>query len=318
MIGASLLSVNLAERVDAGQEVPHAYAWLGYAVGLLRRHELAQRYFELAYAGADKAGDVLAKSFAVNVEAVYHIGFGAFDLAAMRSGMALELADGDAQSRELATNVLGHVDFYTGRLDDSLRRYSAMLASARKRHNQQHVTWGLFTQGRAMCAQGRFGEALPLLREARQRLVEKPERDSEIIVLGLLAHAEAMAGDANAAREAVRGVLERIRGSKPGGFSVVDGYDGGGSALVALARRHGIDSELDTGARELVAAMQRLSRLFPMVGPYAALHRGELDALRGRERQAEKAFVSARHLADEMGMHGLRLRAEAALERPRA
>jgi hypothetical protein len=241
-------------------------------------------------------------------------------MAKRRSSMALELSDGDAQSHELAENVLGHVAFYTGELDESLRHEASMLASARKRDNQQHVTWGIFTQARAMCAQGRHAEARPLLIEARNRLVQKPERDSEIIVLGLLAEAEAKAGAPEAAREAVRGVLERVRGGKPGGFSVIDGYDGAITALVALARKQGSSAELLRDAHELVAAMSKLARMFPMVAPYAALHRGELEALRGRGSKADKAFASARHLAEEMGMHGLRLRAEAALgeERPRA
>jgi eukaryotic-like serine/threonine-protein kinase len=315
MIGASLLSVNLAERGAAGPLVPGAYAWLGYALGLLRRHELARRHFDLAYSGTDRIGDVLGKAWVLNLEAVYHIGFGAFEAAGVRAARALELGETDAQMRELALNVLGHVTYYTGRLEDSQRHIVLMLASAKKRANHQHTTWCLMTRARAMAAQGRAADSLPLLREARARLAERPELDSEIITLGLLAAAEAATGDARAARAAARGTLERVRRSKPAGFSVIDGYDGAATALIALVRRHGADAELEAGTRELVAAMRRLALLFPMAGPYASLHRGELERLRGRTRYAKEAFARACDLAGAMGMRGLRARAVIALEK---
>lgn len=314
LVGSALLSVNLAERAGAGAQVPVAYSAFGYVLGLLRQHALAMRHFQIAYDGAAARDDVVGKASVLNTRSLYHVGFGELAAAHASASEALKLAESDAQTREIALNLLGHIDYYAGRLEDSERRYALLLRSAKNRANHQRITWCLFTQARVLAARGRPAEGLALLREARQRLVERPELDSEIIALGLLAGAEAASGARAAARSAVGEVLERVRRSKPGGFSVIDGYDGAATALIMLTRRHGADTRIEAEVRELVAAMTYLARLFPMAEPYALLHRGELERLRGNRRRAVRCVTRARDLAGRMLMGVIGKRAAIALD----
>jgi serine/threonine protein kinase/tetratricopeptide (TPR) repeat protein len=317
MIGASLFSVNLAERVDVGWQVPRSYSWLGYVVGLMRRHSLAARYFARAHEGAERLDDPSELAFALTVESVYHIGFAAWEAAEERIRRALELCDSDVQMRELVLTTLGHIEYFTARFEESRRRFSSLLASARARHNEQHITWALFSMGRALSAQERHAEALPLLEEARQRLEKHSELDSEIICLGLLAQAHWHRGDFPAARRLADETLARVRRSRPASFAVVTGYDAAIEVFLELwsARGQVADEALKRGAVDLVTRLGKLAKLFPMVGPLAALQAGRVEEIRGRSRRAARRFEEAARLAAELQMPREAARAAAARAR---
>jgi serine/threonine protein kinase/tetratricopeptide (TPR) repeat protein len=306
MITASLKSVNLAEQADLGWQVPHSYSWLGYVVGLLRRHALARDYFERARRGAERRHQPSEMAFALTVEAVCDIGFGRFGQAERQLTRALELSGGDPQMRELTLTTLGHVEFYTGRVARALDRYRALGESARARHNQQHVIWSLFAQGRSLLALGQVGEAAPLFEEARRSLTARPELDSEIICLGLLALARLKQGDEAAARELALETQARIERSRPIGFSTVDGYDAAAEVFLALGMA-------DRAAR-VAGSLRSLARLFPMVQPAALLRSGQAALLSGDSRgrrQIDKSAARAR----ELGMPRDLERAESALSK---
>jgi tetratricopeptide (TPR) repeat protein len=313
MVGASLLSVNLAERVSIGWQVPRSYSWLGYVVGLLRQHNLAGRYFARAHEGAERLDDPSEMAFALTVKAVYHIGFAHWEPAEESIKRALALSESDVQLHELALTVLGHIEFFTGRFEDSRRRYVELLASARARQNDQHTTWALFSIGRALCAMERFEEARPLLEDARERLQKKSELDSEIICLGLLALTHLRRGEAALARKLAEETLACVRRSRPGGFAVLGGYDAAIEVLLTLWERGAaggrVDESLVRGALDMLGALTKLTRLFPLAGPANAFHAGRVERLRGHERQARRKFGEGARLADALGMPHERRRA---------
>jgi eukaryotic-like serine/threonine-protein kinase len=314
MVGASLMSVNLAERVSIGWQVPRSYSWLGYVVGLLRQHDLAGRYFARAHEGAERLDDPSELAFALTVKAVYHIGFAHWDPAETSVQRALTLSESDVQLHELALTVLGHIEFFTGRFEASRQRYVELLASARARQNDQHTTWALFSMGRALCAMERFDEARPLLEDARERLAKKSELDSEIICQGLLALTHLRRGEPALARKLAEETLACVRRSRPGGFAVLGGYDAALEVFLTLwerstAARGRPDEGLVRGAMDMLAALAKLARLFPLAGPATAFHAGRVERLRGHERKALRKLGEAARLADRLGMPHERARA---------
>jgi tetratricopeptide (TPR) repeat protein len=309
MITASLLSVNLAEAAELGWQVPHSYSWLGYIVGLLRQHGLASDYFALAHEGAERRHEPSELAFALTVEAVYHVGFARYREGEGCARRALELVDrgSDPQMLELTLTVLGHIEFYTGRVAEALGRFQALYASATARNNRQHATWALFAQARSLIALERYEDATPLLEDARRALQDKPELDSEIICLGLLALARLKLGEIQGAHRLADETLLRIERSRPIGFSTVDGYDAAAEVFLALGR--------GPEARRTALALQKLARLFPMAAPVAELRAGEVALGDGQGWRGRRALNKSLQLARKLGMPREAARAVRALQR---
>ncbi len=311
MITASLMSVNLAEAAELGWQVPHSYSWLGYIVGLLRRHSLAKDYFDRAQKGAERRNQPSELAFALAVEAVYHIGFGRYAEAERCLHQALPLCESgpssqnDPQMAELALTTLGHVEFYTGRFADALGHYQTLLTSARARDIKQHGIWARFAQARSLLALGRLDEAAPLLEDARRALTERPELDSEIICLGLLSLVRLQQGELQFARKLADETLGRIERSRPIGFSTVDGYDAAAEVYLSLGV---IDP-----ARRTTAALRSLARLFPMAAPAAHFRAGQVALAAGSSARARKSLGKSLELALKLGMPRDISRAESAI-----
>jgi tetratricopeptide (TPR) repeat protein len=318
MITASLWSVNLAERVGREWQVPRSYSWLGYIVGLLRRHSLADSYFRRAHLGARESNEPSELAFALCVESVYHIGFANWTKAEHATREALEILGdaSDPQMREIALTTLGHIAFYTGLYADSKRAFEEVLQSARARANLQHATWGRFSMARALLQMDQLEEALPLLHEARRALAEHAELDSEIICHGLLAAARLRLGDEEPARRLADETLERIRRSRPIGFSTLDGYDGAAQVYLELwGRRRGSPeaASLARAADEVCASLHGLARLFPMAAPTAHLRSGQAALLAGQKWKATLALERSRRRSLELGMPRVRSLADQTL-----
>src|SRR5262249_1431579 len=150
------------------------------------------------------------------------------------------------------------------------------------RNNHQHATWAMFAQARSLIALERYEDAAPLLEDARRALQEKPELDSEIICLGLLALARLKLGEIEGARRLADETLQRIERSRPIGFSTVDGYDAAAEVFLSLGR--------SDEARRAAAALQRLARLFPMAAPAAQLRAGEVAIGEGHRFRGRRAL----------------------------
>jgi tetratricopeptide (TPR) repeat protein len=304
MVASSLLSVNLAERAGCPERVPRSYSLLALVAGLIGRRKLAESYLGRARSGAESIHDPAERAFAFIVEAVYHASFGEWPAAerAVTEGLAsLEGVHAPAE-HELAQTMLGHIEYYTGRLEASRARYAEVLRAAKKSGSQQHATWGLFSMGRSLVQLGRFDEAAALLDEARANLAQKPELQSEIICLGLSALAQHRRGEPELAERLAAETLARISRSRPTGFPAIDGYAGAAMVFLELWKSAPEHAEHRQRALALVTAMDKFARQFPMARPTALVYRGLCDLERGAPRKASRAFVAAQARAKELGM----------------
>lgn len=314
MVGASLLSVNLAERAKDESAVPRAYMLVGLVAGALGREKLALDYFGRARAGAQAANDPVEITNSFMVESIDHGAHGRWALAEKAVNEAERNLAGvkDPFMRELVVTQLGHVAFYRGRFDQAREHYEELLRSARARGNEQHVTWALFSIARSLVAVGRHEEALPLLRDASAALSRKPELQSEIICNGLLAHAFARTGRLDEARAAIEATRSCIARARPTAFAALEGYGGALEALLVLAEAG--DARALDEARALVKLLHRFARTFAMARSAAHRFEGEVLARTGAERRARRAFQRALAEALRCGMPREETAARAALE----
>ncbi|HZS42060.1 MAG TPA: protein kinase [Polyangia bacterium] len=322
MLSSALVSVNLADRV--GVNPPHASALMGVLASMVRRRQLAARYFERARAAALTNRDQSERALALTLECVAHANFGRWSEAAHAAKRAAEglHPSHDPVVYEIVQTTLGHVEYFTGQFESARRRYAVVLDSARARNHQQHVTWALFSAGRSLNALGRFTEALPLLSQACRDLEARPERQSEIICYGLLALASVRVGRREDARRFADETLARIGSSPPSGFPPLEGHAAIGDVyweLLAGAAREDERAALRERLARVRRATCNFALLFPVAWPVAWLLLGREASLAGRARLAGFCWRRSLRAAERFEMPRQRAEAHlalAALARP--
>lgn len=318
MLTTSLMSVNLAERAGSDTRVPRPYVQLAFASGLMGLHPVARGYFARARASAKDHTDPIEVAFAQMVEAVYLCSLGRWSDAEAMCGQALEKLRvlHDPTLLEMAVTTLGHIEYYTGRIEEAKQRYQEVLRSARTRASHQHATWGLFSIGRSLVQQGSFDQALPLLEEAMAALRERPELQSEIICGGLLAYTLLRCGEPGHALDLADRTAVQLRESRPIGFPVLEGYRGVGDVYLEQWQERQL-ARARHGALKMRRSLERFARVFPIGRPAAALHAGQIARIEGRLPAAQKLFERSVGSARELGMpraEALGLIARATLE----
>lgn len=294
LLSTALLSVNLAERASSESHVTRPLALVGFAAGVVGRERLANTYFRRAREGASH--DPVDLAFALAVEGVHHCGFGRWSTAELTIARGEEVVAGvhDPFMAELLLTARAHVEFFTGRVVLAEQRFEELLRSARTRQSEQHETWALFSIARSKVARGLYEEARPLLVAARDALSQRRELQSEIICHGLLAETEAALGLRDDARASADATRERIARSRPAGFAASEGYRGAIAAYFTLGD--------DRGAEQIIHALRKFTRAFPMARSTLLLSEGELHRRRGAERRARRAFEQACEHARAMAM----------------
>jgi tetratricopeptide (TPR) repeat protein len=307
MSATALLAANLAERAGRDAEVPRVYGQLGSLSGLMRVPSLARVYFRRAQGEGQPVTDPSARAFGLIAEASYHSNFARWKQVAQKAGEArrLLLRLGDKGEFELAEVLLGHVDYYAGRFEAALERYSEVRVSARKRGHFQHDVWSTYTMARSLIALGRLDEALPLLRESSELLKDKDEPLSAIVCGGLLATAHLHRGEWTQAREQADGVMALARRVSPMLFTESHGYEGAARVYLELWERErtpGQRPPVAEEARKACALLSSFATRFPMALSMALRCRGRLHWLEGRRWRARRAWRRAVRLARELDM----------------
>jgi len=299
MAASLVLGANLAERAGAPAEIISAFARLGYIAGLTPLKGLAEVFFRSASGMARLQGDLSAQALTLYLRAFHDLGEGQFGQAEQAGQQAVRLLDqvGDAQGRDTAETIVGHALYFQGRFEESCTCYSALLESARRRANQQHIGWALTLQARSLLALGRANEAVPLLEQAHPLLAPLADRLSIVMCEGLLATTYLATDRFLDAQTVAAGLETRLRGSILPLLPCLHGYVG--AAAVALASWKGsTDDPARRQARIAARRLWRFARRFRMARPFALAVRAAVATRGGRPRQAtrwdRKAIQEAR------------------------
>lgn len=319
LIATSLLAVNEAEaasarpagrgapvgprRAEGSRGLSRPYAYLGYLTGLSRLHPVARAYFRSAAEAGRAADDPDGIAYALTTEAVYKMCLCKWSAAeqAAEEALAIQLANANTMEAELLHTILGNVEYFTGRMAASRRRFEALHDTALRRHNELRRAWGLYAMARCDLAEGKLGTALALLGEAEEVMASASEQASELVIDGLFASALLASGDVRGAEARAERIAERIdRAHVPTVFSTVHAYVG--LAEVRLHRWERSGDRVSLPALRANAYLAGFALMFPLARPAAQRCAARARHLLGRRRDALRGLVRSAEIARELGM----------------
>jgi tetratricopeptide (TPR) repeat protein len=288
-------------------------------VGLGKLHPLARRYFSRAQDDRQALEDPAPVAYGGILEGMYHVTFGRYGRTAEKAREALRLLSGSSGAREPAVGklaegyappevfqaevLLGSVDFYEGRLEESLRRMTDARELARAQSNAQYEAWAELDMARGLIALDRLGEAVELLRHAQQLLAGKGDRSSELQSHGLLATAYLNQGELGQALAVADGVVELLGDIQPAMFSEGLGFEGIARVYLAAWEREGTKAPaVAKKARYACKVLARFALLFPLALPASLRCLGRAHWLAGHPRRARARWRRSLRIALRLGM----------------
>lgn len=294
LLASNLFAVRVADQAGIPEAAARAAAVVGYMCGLFRMHTMARGWFDRTQRACVEAGDTVGEHSTLGGRTMYEIGFARWGAARTSAARALALCRraGEPDDIETALTLSGLLEHYAGDFARSLAEFASVRDAAKSRGNLQHTAWGAYGMAQNLIVQGRSAEALPLLLEAAELLLQVDDRHSDLICSGLLSLVHLHLGDyARARQEALRAVAV-AEGLAPNNFGSFAGYHAPATTLLALwgrALRFAPDEApaLESATASALSNLMRYARLFPVAGPrlkllegWAAQRRGQLALAR--------------------------------------
>ncbi len=308
MATASLLAVNLAEKVGEFALVARSYALIGLFAGLSRLHPLARRYFERARTVARETEDYRGLSVARLIEGNYHLCFGEFGPAYELYRTALEEARafGTWKEREMLEATLATADDYTGRFRDSLERWSRILEVGEEQASAQLRVYGMIGIVHDLLMLGRIDEAFERFEALEQANTKSDLANNNVVVNGIVAIGHLRRGSKAAARTAADETMKWIRQLGTFSFYLMTGHSAPVEVYLELweSARREAPSDVDglrQSALEALAQMRSWAKSFPVGEPRARLFAGQVHWLSDRPSKARASWLSALERSRALG-----------------
>ena len=307
MLAATLASVNLAERVGRVDHASRSYAMLGFSLGVSKLGGLAERYFERARQAAEAGNDLHGATFCAYSYGVYLAGRARWPEARSQGGKAYQLATqlGDPQEIDMAEATLGNIEYFTGELDASCRRFENMVKNSRRRANLQHEAWGLYAASRCETMWAELDLAQEHAETALELFAHMPEATSELICWGILAEISRRRGDLDTAVQHADRASALIRAAPPTVLTLIDGYASVVAVHLSCWEQAGDiqDRRVARAAtRRALRDMSVFAMFFPIGVPRLALLRGCAAYLAGKDKLALRRWRRALQQARDLGL----------------
>jgi predicted ATPase/DNA-binding SARP family transcriptional activator len=249
MVASGVGTINAAERAGSAGDVATGYAATAVGARAFGSHKLASWYGRLADDAIASGTDEAALAYPLEVRGVDHIMVGAWAAAeaCLRRAAATFARMGQPRFYEECISLAAVADCYRGGYRRAVDGFREAAASARGRHDQLSLHWGLAGEAEALLRLERDpGPALELLEEGRTLFPDVPAAERARVHAGLaLVHLRA--GRDAEAGAAVRAGLRETAGAGTLGMWL-------GEALTLLAevalalRERGHDPAVAAGA----------------------------------------------------------------------
>lgn len=309
MATASILAVNLAEKLGDFAHVARSYAHLGLFAGLSRLHPLARHYYERARAVSRETLDYRGSIHARLIEGNYHLCFGEFAPAygLYKSALDDTLKYRTWKEHEFLEAAVALADAYTGRFRDSFKRWSSLHEVGEERADGQLRAWGMIGIVHDLLMLGRTDEALERFEALEQAATKSDLENNNVIVRGLVAVGRHRQGTREEAKQAAAEAMAWIRQLGTTSFHLMNGHAAPVEVYLGLwetARKEapGEVDELRQRALEAVKQMSEWARSFPVGEPRAALFGGHVHWLSDRPQKARTTWLKALERSRALGM----------------
>jgi hypothetical protein len=166
MVASGVSTINAAERAGSVGDVAAGYAVTAISARVAGRHRLAGWYGRLADDAIATGTDEVALAYPLEVRGVDHITVGAWAAAEACLGRAAGSSARMGQPRfwEECISLVAVADCYRGGYRRAVDGFAEVAASARGRHDQLSLYWGLAGEAEARLRLERdTGPALELL-----------------------------------------------------------------------------------------------------------------------------------------------------------
>jgi len=218
MVASGVSTINAAERAGSVGDVAAGYAVTAISARVAGRHRLAGWYGRLADDAIATGTDEAALAYPLEVRGVDHVTVGAWAAAEACLGRAAGSFARMGQPRfwEECTALVAVANCYRGGYRRAVDGFVEVAASARARHDQLSLYWGLAGQAEALLRLERdTGPALELLEEARTLFGDLPASERLRVHAGLgLVHLRA-GRDAEAGTAVRAGLREAAAAGMP-------------------------------------------------------------------------------------------------------
>ncbi len=305
---AGLRALNLAETVGPSPELARAYANICVGANILSLHSLADDYNRRAQQTAEAANDLATMMVVLNTTSVHTITTGHWRQAQTALERSAEIAEriGDRRLLEGDWAGLAHIAHHRGEFAQSEALWKRLYDSARHVGNDQTQAWGLLGQAEAILrigADGHAEQAIELVEDALPLLVRGLDRAEEARAYGSLALAYQHLGKPDLAYEAAERAVNLMRAFQLTSYGIFGGYFNVAEALLALAENDPAHQARATALLpDVMAALKRFAKSFPIGQPRALLWEGLDYCLRGDPKTANRLWQRALSAAERLGM----------------
>jgi tetratricopeptide (TPR) repeat protein len=306
---AAFRSLNLAEAAGPSPELARGYASVGVILGFVPLHTLAESYCRRALHMTHQIHNLPAQAWVSLLAGVYYTGMGRWTEARDLLEQVIHISGqlGDRSRRDDGLGNLAVVAYLQGHWVESARLFAEVRASAEGRHDAHNLAWALRGQVYGLLPQGRWDEALSLLKQVQTLLQENPHIVDQMLHLdlfGLLALVHLHRQEFDLARTAADRAAGLMAQTSPTSALSVPGYAAVAETYLALwenaARSN--DQTFKRLARQACKALRNFARVFPIGQPRACLYQGRFEWQSGRPFEAGRWWHKGLAMAHQLEM----------------
>lgn len=296
----NLKNLNLAEKLGASADLSIAYSVMQMTTAVLRMRSASESYAERALAMARRCGRPVDVGTVLFNDGICRLGAGEWSRAARSLSEARELARTSRydQLLEEASAVEADAALLQGDHTRALELYHQVYQTAKQRNSLLHMGWCMRPSVAVALRAGRWDEVVTLVREGAALRTQVADPLTEIDALGMLSLALLRRGDPDGASSLLRQVSGLARASSPPvAYPRLLGLAASCEASIDLLEQSYDVGPLDARKREfsrtaaqLCAALEAYASAFVIGVPLACIHRGRLLVVKGRTKQALRAF----------------------------
>ena len=291
LVFSTVTSLNASEVGKQPANLAIAYTNAGIMAAVLPIPKLADHYFRLAEAAIAQTTHPTAKSWLLFMEGVYRSWHGqrARAVSCLDRAIPILRNGGFFRRCDEAERARIGIDLFCGLHVGGLAALAALEGRTSRRRDDQIQIWTKLQFAEAHLLQGGIESALDSI-DAIRSLLPTAGRPERIWATGLETYLCYRRGDLARSHELATSAMALIAQGPPVHNHCINAYDRLAETAVELLRlAQSADSKKTCAAlaREACDVLARASRIFPIAGPSASLHRGLLQLLETRTSQGK-------------------------------
>ncbi len=285
-----------------------AYMFLGYAAAALGLTKSAQRAWQAAQRAGTEANDPVAASHGHLGPAMWHMSFGRWQEAARQLDDASALYGdvADPSYSKFALTLFALAAYLRGDWQLCIQHFAQLQTVGEHQGNRSTQAWGLYGQAEAMLIPRRWHDADALLSRAEPIVASMPDRQSQIICLGLRAQIElGLHRHRSALAYATQG-LAFARTLSINNFGSLEGFAAPAEVSLRLAAEPeapaGLRLAASNNIKPAIEILRRFARAHPIAVPRLHLCKAIAARLAGKKERAEHELRAGLERAKALGM----------------